>query len=146
MSLGPTTRVLFLDDDHARHYAFREKMVAAYAARRQPDPNRSHEICPNISQAYTVAQAIHFLSANPAGQNGFDQVFLDHDLGINDLDPNHCGMAVVDHIVKMVAPPPAVVVHSMNYGAAIEMARRLSELKTIKVMRVPFDRLLTQMV
>lgn len=106
-----TVKVLFLDDDEERQEAFRK----AYKG-------------PEIVQARTAQEAIVFLNQEP-----FDQVFLDHDLSVDDImcapgDPDALcptGMDVVDHILTMEIPPPSVWVHTMNTPAAYEMEKRL---------------------
>ena len=75
--------------------------------------------------AFSAAEAIAALDAHTSE---LVRAFLDHDLSIDDVlvevgAPSKVptGMAVVDHIVAMPRPPAAVVVHSLNEAAAIEM-------------------------
>jgi predicted O-methyltransferase YrrM len=127
--------VLFLDDDHDRHDRFRQRIEAlGYLARYR------------MIYVHSAADAIAALRAH---EGEITQAFLDHDLSVEDqlvlpgqptLAPT--GMIVVDHIVTMRRPPEAVVVHSLNYTAAVEMCARLTTHGKIAVTRVPFSQLL----
>lgn len=129
--------VLFLDDDQERHRRFQ----ACVAARGYPERYR-------MVYVFTAADAIQALRDH---EGEITQAFLDHDLSEDDLcvalgEPTRVptGMTVVDHILTMQRPPDAVVVHSLNYDAAVEMCERLRSLQTVDVKRVPFSQLLSQ--
>jgi hypothetical protein len=130
--------ILFLDDSEPRHKAFKERVQAAgYLSRFQ------------IVYAYTAKYAIETLDKY---QDNICQAFLDHDLdeadtlckvGAKTKAPT--GMTVVDHIVKMQRPPRAVIVHSLNYVAALEMCTRLKSVpSSFDVFRIPFHELLNK--
>jgi CheY-like chemotaxis protein len=127
--------ILFLDDDAARHSLFRARIEElGHAARYR------------MLYVYTAAEAIAALDAHGAE---IVHAFLDHDLSEADIlvavgAPSQVptGMAVVDHILRMAAPPAAVVVHSYNRDAALEMCARLTTLGTVRVQRLPFSDLL----
>jgi len=124
--------VLFLDDDPARHSAFRLAVPPWW----------------DVTGAHSADHACILLG----GQTRYDAVFLDHDLCEEDVmsvpglpTRKPTGMAVVDHIVAMLEPPPSVVVHTMNPPAAEEMCRRLAATRRIIVQRLPFHLLLKQL-
>jgi len=130
--------VLFLDDDHDRHDRFRARIEAlGYLTRFR------------MIYVHSAHDAIAALREH---EGEITQAFLDHDLSVADqmavpgeptLAPT--GMVVVDHIVTMQRPPEAIVVHSLNYTAAIEMCARLTGHGKIAVTRVPFSLLLMQL-
>src|SRR5690348_2197869 len=99
--------VLFLDDDHARHAAFRARIeVLGYARKRK------------LLYVFSAAEAVAALRTHE-GEIG--EAFLDHDLCEDDqwVTPGRpsklpTGMVVVDHIVTMHRPPPVITVHSFN--------------------------------
>jgi hypothetical protein len=129
--------VLFLDDDRVRHARFRARIEAVGFARRH-----------QLLYAFTAADAIDALRAH---EGAISTAFLDHDLCEDDhwVRPGApskvpTGMAVVDHIVTMRQPPPAITVHSFNHHAAVAMCSRLSALHGVAVQYVPFDALLGQ--
>jgi hypothetical protein len=129
-------RVLFFDDDHERNTNFRRRI----AALGYPDKYE-------IIQVFSAEEAIDEL-----GKGNVISAFLDHDLSDDDVlvevgrpTKKLTGMAVVDFITAMEKPPSTVVVHSMNYDAAVEMTNRLAALRTIVVHRIPFSMLLTQL-
>jgi CheY-like chemotaxis protein len=130
--------VLFLDDDHERHDRFRQRVQALGYLERY-----------RMIYVHSATEAIAALRAH---EGEIAQAFLDHDLSEEDMmvlvgEPTKVptGMTVVDHIVTMQRPPAAVVVHSLNYTAAIEMCARLSAHGSIAVTRVPFSLLLSQL-
>jgi hypothetical protein len=129
--------LLFLDDDLERHRRFH----ACIETRGYLERYR-------IIYAFSAADAIQALRDH---EGDIVQAFLDHDLSEDDLlvalgEPTRVptGMTVVDHILTMKKPPEAIVVHSLNYDAAVEMCARLSSISTIAVRRVPFSQLLSQ--
>jgi hypothetical protein len=130
--------ILFLDDDRNRHYAFRSCIEAlGYAERFR------------MFYVFTAADAIEVLKEHG---DVIVQCFLDHDLDERDVMSKvgektlmPTGMTVVDFIVRMKSPPPAVVVHSLNYDAACEMCARLGALRTVAVSRIPFSALIPQL-
>lgn len=130
--------VLFLDDDRKRHAHFRVRIEALGYAHRH-----------RLIYAFTAADAIDALRAH---EGEISTAFLDHDLCEEDhwVAPGApsrvpTGMAVVDHIVTMRRPPPAITVHSFNHHAAVAMCARLSALGGIAVKHIPFDLLLGQL-
>ncbi|HEY0193044.1 MAG TPA: cyclic-phosphate processing receiver domain-containing protein [Kofleriaceae bacterium] len=130
--------VLFLDDDHQRHGLFRAQIEQRGYARRF-----------QMLYAFSAEQAIQALRDH---EGDILQAFLDHDLSEDDImvavgAPSKVptGMTVVDHILTMKRPPTAVVVHSYNQVAAIEMCARLASLGTIDVKRIPFASMLQQL-
>lgn len=131
--------VLFLDDDHARHAAFRARIeVLGYARKRK------------LLYVFSAAEAVAALRTHE-GEIG--EAFLDHDLCEDDqwVTPGRpsklpTGMVVVDHIVTMHRPPPVITIHSFNAPAAAEMCARLSRLPSVAVRYVPFVQLLGRLV
>jgi hypothetical protein len=130
--------LLFLDDDLDRHWQFRTRVYALGYAERY-----------RMIYVFTADEAIRALREH---EGEITQAFLDHDLSDDDIcvapgAPTKVptGMAVIDHIVAMQRPPDSVIVHSLNYDAAIEMCARLEALRTIAVNRVPFPLLLSQL-
>lgn len=126
-------KILFLDDDKDRHTAFYSRMLAL-----------GHNQKYNIIQVFTAKEAIQELD-----NGGVFMAFLDHDLSDEDMMVEvgyptkvPTGMTVVDHIVTMEDPPKEIVVHSMNYDASVEMAKRLADTRKIIVKRVPFHTLI----
>lgn len=116
--------VLFLDDDAHRRLTFNTNAPSWWTVFFAPDASTAFELL---------------------GKHRFDVAFLDHDLHEEDVmsvvgQPTKCltGMAVVDRIVKMIDPPPHVVVHTMNPPAAEEMCRRLAATRRIIVQRLSF--------
>lgn len=130
------TCVLFLDDDHERHWQFRTRVEALGYSKHH-----------RMLYVFSAAEAIAALDAHG---DDIVQAFLDHDLSEDDIlievgAPSKVptGMTVVDHILAMPKPPAAVVVHSYNHVAAVEMCARLGALGTVDVKRIPFSQLLT---
>ncbi len=126
------SRVLFLDDMSARHQAF-GKAVASQSV--------------TVDHVHSAKEAIEMLNTNR-----YDQVFLDHDLSIEDImisvgadSKVPTGMAVADHIVSMTTPPSEVIVHTGNPPAGAEMMRRLGQVQGMKVTRLPFSQLIQSM-
>jgi hypothetical protein len=129
--------VLFLDDDRVRHARFRARIEAVGYARRH-----------QLLYVFTAADAVDALRAH---EGAISTAFLDHDLCEDDHwvlpgAPSKVptGMVVVEHIVTMRQPPPAITVHSFNHHAAAAMCTRLSALHGVAVHYVPFDALLGQ--
>jgi hypothetical protein len=127
--------VLFLDDDHTRHWQFRTRVEELGYGKRY-----------RMLYVFSAAEAIEALNDH-AGE--IVQAFLDHDLSEDDIlievgAPSKVptGMTVVDHILTMARPPEAVIVHSYNQVAAVEMCARLTALGTVAVQRIPFAQLL----
>lgn len=117
--------LLFLDDDHERHHAFRACMQKhGYSDRFQ------------IVQVFTSAAAIAHLRDHASST---EHVFLDHDLTHDDT-----GMKVVEYLETLPELPRHVTIHSVNPIAAPEMKRRLVALRTI-VTRIPFPHLIERM-
>jgi hypothetical protein len=130
--------VLFLDDDRWRHDRFRTRVEALGYARRH-----------RLLYVFTAADAIEALRTH---EGAISSAFLDHDLCVEDhwVMPGipskvPTGMAVVEHIVTMTQPPPAITVHSFNHHAAVVMCARLSALRGVAVQYIPFDELLGQL-
>jgi hypothetical protein len=130
--------VLFLDDDRWRHDRFRTRVEALGYARRH-----------RLLYVFTAADAIEALQTH---EGAISAAFLDHDLCVEDHwvlpgAPSKVptGMAVVEHIVTMSKPPPAITVHSLNHHAAFAMCARLSALRGVSALYVPFDELLGQL-
>ncbi|HEX8107986.1 MAG TPA: cyclic-phosphate processing receiver domain-containing protein [Kofleriaceae bacterium] len=130
--------VLFLDDDRWRHGRFQARVEALGYARRH-----------RLLYVFTAADAIDALRAH---EGEIATAFLDHDLCEDDhwVKPGApskapTGMVVVDHIVTMRQPPPAITVHSFNHHAAVAMCARLSALRGVSVHYIPFDVLLGQL-
>lgn len=130
--------VLFLDDDRQRHAHFRARIEALGYPRRH-----------RLLYVFTAADAIDALRVH---EGEISTAFLDHDLceedhwvlpGAPSKAPT--GMVVVDHIVTMRQPPPAITVHSFNHHAAVAMCTRLSALRGVSVQYIPFDALLGQL-
>lgn len=124
-------RVLFLDDMETRHQTFVRATV-------------HHEV--ELVRVYSAEDAIRELSTGE-----FHQVFLDHDLSIDDIlvevggaTKFPTGMDVVDYICTMTEPPRHIVVHSCNPPAATEMCRRLRSVEGVQTLsQIPFPHLLS---
>ena len=120
--------ILFLDDMQYRHDEF-SRIV-------------DHMSDVLVSKVYTASAAIALLETEP-----FDQVFLDHDLALDEESSEPTGMTVVYHILTMPRPPVQVIVHSCNGPAATMMAQKLeSHPAGIWVRRIPFPELLNRMM
>lgn len=123
-------RILFLDDMEQRHKEFAKYVMG-----------RGH----SLVQVWTAAQAIKELNTST-----FDQVFLDHDLSLDDImvvvgehSKEPTGMDVVDHIMTMPTPPPDIIIHSCNGPAAMQMLLKLEEHHAKpKVRKIAFPNLL----
>src|SRR5690606_2973804 len=112
--IGPNIAdVLFLDDMEERHKAFMNKHGMQDDVR--------------IWQARSAFEAIEILKKIRDHGRQFTQVFLDHDLSLDDImclpgGPSKVptGMDVVDFIcgMKFGERPLAAIVHSMNEPAA----------------------------
>lgn len=97
--------VLVLDDSRERLKAFRSQL-------------------PFADCVETAAEAIALLQQDFT----YDYLFLDHDLGgetYTDSSLPETGMEVVRHLVANPQPIRAIVVHSLNDAARIEMREKL---------------------
>lgn len=112
-------RVLFLDDDPARHEAMKRLAIGH-----------------NVKHVHTAAEALEALQAER-----FDLAALDHDLGGQTFVPSEqedTGYAVASAIADgRVIVPRAVVVHSFNPVGAQRMAERMSA-AGVRVSVAPF--------
>lgn len=132
--IGPNiSDILFLDDMEERHRAFMNKFGMRDGLR--------------IWQARSATEAIDILKKVRDHGRIFAQVFLDHDLSIDDImcppgGPSKVptGMDVVDFIINMdlTDQPREVYAHTLNPPAAQEMVRRLSDANFVTKW-VPFD-------
>ncbi len=107
-------RVLFLDDNPARRRWFGLHGVSFED---------------QLWFAIDAEGAIKCLS-DPIHADGFDLVYLDHDLGEEtfvDSDRKDCGMEVVRWIVANKPKIGEIVVHTMNTPAGHGMVRALRE-------------------
>lgn len=101
---------------------------------------RSHY--PSAMVYTTAAEAIKWLTVSKSSVE-WDLIFLDHDLGgtsyADSNSPLH-GMEVVRWIEQNHPKAKRIIIHSLNYPAAIEMEKRLHE-AGYPVYRMPFHRL-----
>lgn len=117
-------RILFLDDNHDRHHAFRSLSIGHV-----------------VDHAYTARQAIDFLR-----ENRYDLVSLDHDLdwqataGLTPLEET--GYVVADFIAAMESAPTVVNVHSLNPVGAARMMDTLQSARKFSVVRIPHRELM----
>lgn len=116
------SNVLFLDDMKERHKAFLNRFGMNDSLR--------------IWQAYSAKQAIHMIDKAVAEGWRFTQVFLDHDLSLDDImcqpgGPSKVptGMDVVDRLVQLPPEcrPNEAFAHTMNEPAAQVMVHKLSD-------------------
>lgn len=131
--IGPNiANVLFLDDMEERHKAFINRFGMNDKLR--------------IWQVRTADEAIGRIDRFEKNGWRFDQVFLDHDLSLDDImcppgGPSKVptGMDVVHRICKLSfeLTPSEAIVHSMNEPAARVMVSRLSTC-LIKSRWIPF--------
>lgn len=114
-------RILFLDDDLARHKAFARLAIG-------------HEMDP----VTTAAQAIGALR-----ENEYDLVALDHDLGgnvfVDSNSPEGTGYTVAKAMAEdqSLKRPRHVVVHSFNPAGVERIVNRLSD-AGFSVQAAPF--------
>ena len=121
-------RILILDDDENRHRAF----IGAL---------RGH----SLTHAWTSQEANHHLH-DPA-HDGFDVVFLDHDLGEFGEHSAGTGLHVAHEVAGLSEDrrPTLTVVHSHNPDGAAEMMRVLYR-AGLNAQREPFcEHLLTRL-
>jgi hypothetical protein len=130
------SNILFLDDMEERHRAFINRFGMNDSIR--------------IWQVRTAKEAIDLIDRfeNDGLESRFRQVFLDHDLSLEDImcppgGPSHVptGMDVVDRLVKLPPEcrPDETFVHSMNEPAAKVMVNKLG--KVMPARWVPFHML-----
>jgi DNA-binding NarL/FixJ family response regulator len=115
-------RIFFLDDDKFRH--------------KQAQPHLLHDA------AYTAKQAISMLA-----KREYDVICLDHDLGDEVMvssDREDCGMEVVRWMVAKKPAAKVVVIHSLNYDAARNMASKLKGVGYFVLIK-PFPTLMKEM-
>jgi len=111
-------RILFLDDNKDRH--------------KRMKPILLHD------EAYTVAEAWNLLTTKK-----YDVVFLDHDLGgeeMVDSNRDDTGMVIAKYIVDNEIIVSLVVVHSCNPVGASNMVSYLKQ-GGVDVLQVPFTQL-----
>lgn len=131
--IGPdVSDVLFLDDMEERHRTFIRKFGMQDDVR--------------IWQVRSASEAIDTLKKVRDFGRHFAQVFLDHDLSLEDImcppgGPSKVptGMDVVDFILQMKfgEQPRAAIVHSMNEPAAKVMVNKLNA-GLVRASWVPF--------
>ena len=124
--------ILFLDDMEDRHKSFINKYGMDDKLR--------------IFQVRSAAEAIRWIDRFEKNGWRFDQVFLDHDLSLEDImcppgGPSKVptGMDVVDRLCRLSFgdAPREAHVHSLNEPAAREMVRRLQG-ALIRSQWIPF--------
>jgi CheY-like chemotaxis protein len=124
-------KILFLDDDEARHYYFTKIYMDKIS-------NNKELIC-EYKMVWDAKTCIEALEANPA----FDLVYLDHDLGNKhyvDINLENTGSEVARHIANKLDKekrPKAVIVHSWNIIGALNMEQLIKSVG-ILVIRQPF--------
>lgn len=97
--------ILFLDDSSERTKTFSSK----------------------VPYAKTFLSALQIINELAKGEKN-DIVFLDHDLGeqqFQNSDEENCGMEVVRWMVKNNLTVKNIIVHSLNFNAAMEMVNKL---------------------
>lgn len=80
-----------------------------------------------VPSAKTFLSASKIINELAKGEKN-DIIFLDHDLGhqmFQDSNEENCGMAVVRWIVKNNPIIKNIIVHSLNFDAAMEMVNKL---------------------
>lgn len=118
-------RIFILEDDQIRIQAFRAKLA-------------SHD----LTFAETAQDAITIL-----GSNFFDAIFLDHDLGGEQMvgtEGANTGSEVVRWMCQHQENVCHVVIHSLNTPAANDMYDKLSNIGMV-CQRIPFTRLVRLM-
>jgi len=113
-------RILFLDDNKYRHKTMKSYLL--------------HD------EAYTVEDAVSLLQ-----KKQYDAVFLDHDLGGEEMvssDREDTGMSVAKFMVENKIETKLVVVHSNNPGGAANMASLLRS-AGYNVVQTPFTSLVS---
>jgi CheY-like chemotaxis protein len=115
-------KLIFLDDSHARWFAFQSKI-------------------PSALRAETAVECIQMLKDSPE----IDWLFLDHDLGGEtyvESSREDCGMEVVRYLVDnpRIKSIHNIVVHSHNVAAANEMTAKLED-AGYNVKKIPFNNL-----
>jgi CheY-like chemotaxis protein len=122
-------RIFILEDDHERIKTFRRKLIG-------------HEIV----VAETAQEAINALGTHKDAMtraSRFDLIFLDHDLGGEQMVSTagrNTGSEVVRWMVTEMGKCPSVIVHSLNTPAALEMQNKLCEIG-VDCHRIPFTKL-----
>lgn len=114
-------RILFLDDNKYRHKTVKSHLL--------------HD------EAYTVEDAVRLLQ-----EKKYDAVFLDHDLGGEEMvssDREDTGMTVAKWMVENKYETKLVVVHSCNPGGAANMTSLLRQ-AGYEVVQTPFTSLIAQ--
>ncbi len=115
-------RLLFLDDDEARHARFRGMTIGLV-----------------VDHVRSVSEALHALRNHDA----YDVAFFDHDLdwkataGLTPLSPTGTDLA---RELKFIPPnriPRRVVIHSLNPVGSMAMLDLIEKLR-IPVKRIPF--------
>ena len=87
--------------------------------------------------AQSAGSALGILARD--GQGIYAGVLLDHDLFMRpraEDDKHHCGTDIVDLMLEELDRDAAILVHSMNPGAAADMVRRLGS-AGFAVTRIP---------
>ena len=112
-------RILFLDDDPARHRDF----------------DRAHRT-DEVTHCFTAADAMQVLDDSPP----FDELHLDHDLGgrIFVTEVKETGYEVVLHVARLPKErlPARVVIHTHNLNGARRMMECLGA--RVPVSHIPF--------
>lgn len=94
--------------------------------------------------AETADQAIHALQCGELENRlAFDLIFLDHDLGGEQMvstEGKNTGSEVVRWMVSNLHHYCPVIVHSLNYGAAVEMKQKLEDMG-MECYRIPYSNL-----
>lgn len=118
-------RIFILEDDHERIKTFRRKLIG-------------HELV----VAETAQAAINALGCERDAmtrESRFDVIFLDHDLGGEQMVAT-AGSEVVRWMVLEMGNAPLVIVHSLNAPAAMEMQAKLCD-SGFDCHRIPFTKL-----
>ena len=122
-------RIFILEDDHERIKTFRRKLIG-------------HEIV--VTE--TAQDAINTLGTERDAMDRasrFDLIFLDHDLGGEQMVATagrNTGSEVVRWMVLEMGKAPLVIVHSLNTPAAMEMQAKLCD-AGFDCHRIPFTKL-----
>lgn len=124
-------KILILEDDKNRIVTFRDKLSRH-----------------TLVFVKTAADAIALIQGEAEAGAAFDVIFLDHDLGgqtfVSTADEN-TGSEVVRWMITYsgVLQHPYVIIHSMNFPAAIAMEKALVYEDIAFVYRIPFTQLVS---
>lgn len=101
---------------------------------------------PDVTLVFTETadEAIRALQCGEIDQSkSFDLIFLDHDLGGEQMvgtEGKNTGSEVVRWMVANLRTYCPVIIHSLNYGAAVDMKQKLEDM-AMECYRIPYSEL-----